>query len=214
MLEVVWTFWSLNIRRNLYRVVATTHPYLSAILSLFISYDCFDLGYKIDVFSVGNSFVTYNTVVFGFTATAIALAIAIPSPTFIKFLSGIRDKTTPFRDFLFILVWNGFVHISAFFISLPIILFGKEWELISSSPKLMKFYVFVFLWVQLYACFQFMVTTLAVYELGDLYAKYVAKEKRDEDKAGDAQEGSSPAVASSKGPEKKVRKRQPRSRNH
>ncbi|MER8696509.1 hypothetical protein NKI77_26515 [Mesorhizobium opportunistum] len=181
MIEVVWSFWSRNIRRNIYRIVATTHPYLSGIMAILIAYDYFEFGLRIKLFPAGGVFVSYDTVVFGFTATAIALAIAIPSPTFIKFLSSMKDKTTPFRDFLFILSWNGFVHISAFFISIPIIILGYDWELSADSSRFMKLYVFIFLWLQFYAAFQFMVTTLAVYELGDLYAKYVAKEKRDEE---------------------------------
>ncbi|KAB7786362.1 hypothetical protein F8B43_1763 [Methylorubrum populi] len=33
------------------------------------------------------------------------------------------------------------------------------------------------LWSQFYACFQFLVTTIGVYELGDLYANYISKNR-------------------------------------
>lgn len=135
-----------------------------------------DVG-KLNFAPIAGILVTYDTVVFGFTATAIALAIAIPSPTFIKFLSSQKDGSTPFRDFLFILAWNGFCHIFAFFITIPIFLIENP-TFTSGNFKGLNLYIFFLLWVQMYCIFQFMVTTISVYELGDLYANYVAREPR------------------------------------
>jgi len=129
--------------------------------------------------SLSSVFIPYDTVVFGFTATAIALAIAIPSERFVTFLSGIKDGSTPFRDFLFVLAWNGLVHIVAFFLFLPFVFLPAQWVLdVGGDLSWSKIYVSLMLWVQVYACFQFLVTTLGVYELADVYAAYCARERR------------------------------------
>jgi hypothetical protein len=124
----------------------------------------------------------YDTVVFGFTATAIALSIALPSERFIKFLSQIRDGTTPFRDFLFILAWNGVVHILAFFLFIPVIFMGEGISF-AATEAVSKWQIFMFfvLWMQFYSCLQFFVTTIGVYELADLYGTYCASLRRTDD---------------------------------
>jgi hypothetical protein len=176
MIETVGTFVSRNLRKQAGRVLITTHPYLSGLIA---GYLVFYSGLELKPFSLASAFLPYDTVVFGFTATAIALAIAIPSERFVTFLSGIKDGSTPFRDFLFILAWNGLVHIIAFFLFLPFVFLPQEWSVFSSRElDWSKVYVFVLLWLQVYACFQFLVTTLGVYELADLYANYCARQRQ------------------------------------
>lgn len=178
MIETVWNFGKRNCRRNASRILATTHPYLSAIIALVLVSGRFGI-HPIEVGALTTAFTTYNTVVFGFTATAIALAIAIPNPTFIRFLSKqSSDGGTPFRDFLFILAWNGVVHISAFIVILPSIIFGIEEFHPSEKIGVETVYLFALLWMQFYAVFQFLVTTISVFQLGDLYAQYVSHENR------------------------------------
>ncbi|WP_439397931.1 hypothetical protein ACRQ5Q_11885 [Bradyrhizobium sp. PMVTL-01] len=183
MIETAWTFWRKNVRKHTTRIVATTHPYLSGLLAmLVVGYS----GLTVKPFVLAGFFVPYDTVVFGFTATAVALSIALPSERFIKFLSQIRDGTTPFRDFLFILAWNGVVHILAFFMFIPVVFIGDQTSF-GPTDAVGKLQVFVFfaLWVQFYACFQFLVTTIGVYELADLYGTYCASLR----KADDANQG-------------------------
>lgn len=175
MIETVWGFFKRGVRPNLRRIVATTHPYLSGFLALSICKNWFGLEKPIKISDITVVFVTYDTVVFGFTATAIALAIAVPSTKFIEFLSSIKDGRTPFQDFLFVLVWNGFVHIFAFFMLLPPIVLGNDWSVGGTQDWVKQIYIFFMMWIQIYACFQFLVTTIGVFELGDLYAKYVSK---------------------------------------
>lgn len=172
MIETAWTFWKKNVRKHRRRILATTHPYLSGIIA-FCIVGWSDVAFK--PFVLANFFVPYDTVVFGFTATAVALSIALPSERFIKFLSQIRDGGTPFKDFLFILAWNGVVHILAFFLFIPAIFIGDGVTL-SPGTDLSSLRVFMFfvLWMQFYACFQFLVTTIGVYELADLYGTYCA----------------------------------------
>jgi hypothetical protein len=180
MIETAWTFWNKNVRKHLTRILATTHPYLSGVLSgLVVGWS----GLIIKPFVLATFFVPYNAVVFGFTATAVALSIALPSERFIKFLSQIRDGTTPFRDFLFILAWNGVVHIAAFFLFIPIIFMGDSFSFIATnvSASKLQIYVFFVLWAQFYACFQFFVTTIGIYELADLYGTYCASLRRADD---------------------------------
>ena len=175
MLDSVLTFARKNAARQWQRIFFTTHPYLSGIIAMIIAFDMFDLSITIKLSTLANAFVTYNTVVFGFTATAVALAIAIPNERFVRFLSSGSGKSTAFRDFLFVLAWNGVVHFLAFFCIIPISASGDNWMLDPMSATGMRLYFFAACWVQLYACFQFLVTTLGVYELADLYAQYVAK---------------------------------------
>ncbi|HVW55564.1 MAG TPA: hypothetical protein VHC00_07780 [Rhizobiaceae bacterium] len=158
-------------------MLATTHPYLSVCLALALVTDHLPFASALNFENISTAFVTYNTVVFGFTATAIALAIAIPNSTFIKFLSARKEIKTPYEDFLFILAWNGFVHFVSFFVLMPILFFGKEWWHNEVGNYGVKVYLFVFFSIQLYCCFQFLVTTLSIFELADLYAKFVAKDK-------------------------------------
>lgn len=177
MIETVWTFCRRGVKPNLYRILATTHPYLSGIIALSLDRNWLGLTKPVKISDVTGLFVTYDTVVFGFTATAIALAIAIPSTKFIEFLSSIRDGSTPFRDFLFILAWNGFVHIWAFILLMPPIILGNDWTAGAPNEWYTRVYIVMMLWVQMYAVFQFLVTTIGVFELGDLYAKYVSKNR-------------------------------------
>lgn len=179
MIDTAWIFWKKNVRRHSTRILATTHPYLSGLFSIWIVGFS---GLTVKPFVLAGFFVPYDTVVFGFTATAVALSIALPSERFIKFLSQIRDGTTPFKDFLFILAWNGVVHILAFFLFIPLIFIGDG---IGFGPadavgKLQVFTFFV-LWVQFYACLQFFVTTIGVYELADLYGTYCAGLRKADD---------------------------------
>lgn len=157
------------------RLYATSHPYLSGLISAGVVYYSTQDGNSLKISNITNTFVTYNTVVFGFTATAIALAIAIPSTNFIAFLSSMKEDRTPYRDFLFVLAWNGVIHIIAFFFLFPAIAFGDNWSLGPNSAKGLNLFIFLQIWIQIYACFQFLVTTIGVYELGDLYAKFVSK---------------------------------------
>lgn len=180
MIETAWIFWKRNARKHSYRIVATSHPYLSGVLAAWL------VGWSsltIKPFILAGFFVPYNAVVFGFTATAIALSIALPSERFIKFLSQIKDGSTPFKDFLFVMVWNGVVHILAFFLFIPVIFIGDA-EMLPSGSDLSPYKIFVFLllWVQLYACFQFFVTTLGIYELADVYGTYCAGLRSADDK--------------------------------
>lgn len=179
MIETLGTFVGRNLRKQAGRVLITTHPYLSGLIAAYV---VFYAGIVVRPISISAVFIPYDTVVFGFTATAIALAIAIPSERFVTFLSSIKDGSTPFRDFLFVLVWNGIVHIFSFFLFVPFIFISSEWTLESSAHLTwVKLYVFVTLWVQFYAGFQFLVTTLAVYELADLYAIYCARQRQKTD---------------------------------
>lgn len=176
MIETVGVFISRNFRRQVGRVFVTTHPYLSGVIAIGL---VFFTSLSIKPSLLYSVFFPYDTVVFGFTATAIALAIAIPSERFVTFLSGIKDGTTPFKDFLFILAWNGLVHIVAFFLFLPFVFLPADWAIDAGKEiTCARVYVFILLWVQLYACFQFLVTTLGVYELADLYASYCARQRR------------------------------------
>jgi hypothetical protein len=180
MIETAWTFWKKNVRKHSKRILGTTHPYLSGVLSALV------VGWSeltIKPFVLATFFIPYDAVVFGFTATAVALSIALPSERFIKFLSQIRDGTTPFKDFLFILAWNGVVHIVAFFLFIPIIFMGDSFSFIATaaSASKLQIYLFFVLWVQFYACFQFFVTTIGVYELADLYGTYCASLRRTDD---------------------------------
>lgn len=175
MLDSVFIFVQRNAARQWQRILFTTHPYLSGIISMIIAFDMMNLSMTIKLSTLANAFVTYNTVVFGFTATAVALAIAIPNERFVRFLSNGSSKSTAFRDFLFVLSWNGAVHFLAFFGIIPVIASGDGWILDSTSNIGMRLYFFFASWIQIYACFQFLVTTLSVYELADLYAQYVAK---------------------------------------
>ncbi|MBB5054621.1 hypothetical protein HNQ36_004628 [Afipia massiliensis] len=172
MIDTAWIFWKKNVCKHSTRIIATTHPYLSGVLAIWIV-GWSDLTLK--PFVLAGFFIPYDAVVFGFTATAVALSIALPSERFIKFLSQIKDGTTPFKDFLFILAWNGVVHILAFFLFIPIIFIGDAAVLVPGSG-ISKFQIFMFfvLWVQFYSCFQFFVTTVGVYELADLYGTYCA----------------------------------------
>jgi hypothetical protein len=179
MIETLGTFLRKNLRKQVGRIFITTHPYLSGLISGLIVFRC---GIEVKMSSVSSVFIPYDTVVFGFTATAIALAIAIPSERFVTFLSGIKDGSTPFRDFLFVLVWNGLAHILAFFAFVPFVFISPEWALGASGDLTwVSFYVFIVLWIQFYAGFQFLVTTLAVYELADLYAIYCARQRQKPD---------------------------------
>lgn len=179
MIETAWTFWRKNVRKHTRRILATTHPYLSGVVAIWII-GWSDLTLK--PFVLANFFVPYDTVVFGFTATAVALSIALPSERFIKFLSQIQDGSTPFKDFLFILAWNGVVHIFAFFLLIPAIFLGDGTALAPGTDlgplRVLMFFV---LWVQLYACLQFFVTTIGVYELADLYGTYCASLRKADD---------------------------------
>jgi hypothetical protein len=172
-------FLEKNVRKHSNKILATTHPYLSGALAAWIA---FWSGLTIKPFVLAGFFIPYDTVVFGFTATAVALSIALPSERFIKFLSQIKDGTTPFRDFLFILAWNGVVHILAFFLFIPII-FADASVSFAATEAASKLQVFMFfaLWMQFYACLQFFVTTIGVYELADLYGTYCAGLRRADD---------------------------------
>lgn len=175
MIETLGTFISRNFRKQFRRVFITTHPYLSGIIAIWLAY-CSTL--EIRPVALSAIFLPYDTVVFGFTATAIALAIAIPSERFITFLSGIQDGSTPFRDFLFVLAWNGLVHIFSFLSFLPFVFVDNDWSLRADSSSAARLYVAAVLWIQFYSCLQFLVTTLGVYELADLYANYCARERK------------------------------------
>ena len=177
MIETLWSFYKRGMRGFGIRLIATTHPYLSGCIALWVCYYSYHTPKTIKISTFLSTFVTYDTVVFGFTATAIALAIAIPSTTFLAFLSSERNGRSAFRDFLFILAWNGVVHILAFFILFPAILVGEEWAVDDKSNWSMWIYFYVLLWSQLYACMQFLVTTIGVHEMGDLYATYITKNK-------------------------------------
>jgi hypothetical protein len=179
MIDTAWIFWKKNVRRHSTRILATTHPYLSGLFAIWVvAYS----GLPVKPFVLAGFFVPYDTVVFGFTATAVALSIALPSERFIKFLSQIKDGTTPFKDFLFILAWNGVVHILAFFLFIPIIILGDG---IGFGPAdafgKLQFFMLLVLWIQFYACLQFFVTTIGVYELADLYGTYCAGLRKTDD---------------------------------
>jgi|SRR5581483_430608 len=174
MIDTLWIFGKRHLRKHITRIVATTHPYLSGIVAFWL---VLYSGLEIKPYALAGFFVPYDTVVFGFTATAIALAIAIPSTHFILFLSAKKENSTAFRDFLFVLIWNGLVHVFAFFLFVPF-LFLERWVLTSSpEPTPSHVLIFCLMWLQLYACAQFLVTTITVFELADLYALHAARER-------------------------------------
>jgi hypothetical protein len=177
MINTLWIFAKKNVWGHRRIILQTTHPYLSGIVAFLLT---FHSALTIKPYALAGFFLPYDTVVFGFTATAIALAIAIPSRYFILFLSENKENSTAFRDFIFVLVWNGSVHILSFFMFLPFIFMGDSWTLQSSQEVgISRVYVFVMLWLQFYSCIQFFVTTIAVFQLADLYAQFAAKRKRD-----------------------------------
>lgn len=179
MIETAWVFWKKNVRKHSARILGTTHPYLSGILAAWIVWKS---TLEIKPLVLAGFFIPYDSVVFGFTATAVALSIALPSERFIKFLSQIKDGSTPFKDFLFILAWNGIVHIWAFFLFIPIIFTGEATALAPNSDfNKIQVYLFFVIWMQFYACFQFFVTTIGVYELADLYGTYCAGLRKSDD---------------------------------
>jgi hypothetical protein len=182
MIDTLWIFAKRNVRKHLRIILQTTHPYLSGLIAVYL---VFLSGFEIRPYALAGFFLPYNTVVFGFTATAIALAIAIPSTHFILFLSEKKENSTAFRDFLFMLVWNGCVHIISLYLFLPFIFLGDHWVFQpDSGTNGARIYICTLLWAQFYSCFQFLVTTIGVFELADLYAQFSAKRRNEKDASG------------------------------
>lgn len=66
---------------------------------------------------------------------------------------------------------------------IPFIFLGDETVLKAGlEPVGLRIFLFFALWVQFYACLQFMVTTIGVYELADLYGNYCASLRKAEDR--------------------------------
>jgi hypothetical protein len=78
------------------------------------------------------------------------------------------------------LAWNGVVHILAFFLFIPIFFLGDV-TVASDAVSKLQVYMVLLLWMQFYACFQFLVTTIGVYELADLYGTYCAGLRKTDD---------------------------------
>jgi hypothetical protein len=178
MIDTLWIFARRNVSKHAALILQTTHPYLSGLLSFYLVYIS---NRDLRPYGLAGFFTPYDTIVFGFTATAIALAIAIPSRHFILFLSDKGENSTAYRDFLFVLAWNGCAHIFAFFLFIPFIFLGDHWVYSpANASNMSRFYVLMLLWIQFYSCFQFLVTTIAIFELADLYAQFSARERREQ----------------------------------
>ena len=163
MIETLWIYGKKNVWQHARIIVATFHPYLSGVMAACLMMYS---GFLVKPFILAGFFVPYDTVVFGFTATAIALSIAIPSEKFIRFLSEEKGHSTAFRDFLFVLVWNGTIHIVSFILFIPFIFIGETQVIIFDGHYSVAFvYLFLVLWLQFYSCFQFLVTTINVFHL-------------------------------------------------
>lgn len=183
MIDAVGAYFYRHVWRNAGRILQTSHPYLAGVLAVLTIYPSNPLCLS-DV-TIGNlsafSF-TYNTVIFGFAIAALALAVAIPNDRFLAFLSQRNSEgQSPYRDLVFIFSWTGVVHSVAFFVALvTLMLYGQDHKLAGQSRggwgyALLGLYVFL----QLYAFFQFIVTIISAFELADLYAQFLSRRTND-----------------------------------
>lgn len=160
------------------RIIATTHIFLGPILSLLLVFDWINLGITFKYSVIANVFLTYDTVVFGFTPTALAVALAIPNSDFLQFVSSPAGKgSTPFRDFVFALTWNGVMHAISFAIVLISLFMFKEdfvFQPASMSIGAKSFFAILF-GVQFYSAFQFIVTLITLWQISDLYVNFISR---------------------------------------
>jgi hypothetical protein len=182
MLDALLPYLGQVLTRHTRRIFATTHPYLALSVPLFvIPWFGDDLG--LSALKIGDTITasaTYNTVIFGFCAAATALVLAIPNERFLQFISTRAGSTTPFRDIIFVFSWTGVVHWIAFALSLLCLVFYGNDAIIkitSSTSHEYKLFM-IYATAQIYAFLQFLVTMIAVYEVGDLYGKFLQTQNR------------------------------------
>jgi hypothetical protein len=131
MIDTLWILSKKHLPRNARRILGTVHPYLSGIIALSLANDYPNNNFNTLTFdNITTIFLTYNTVAFGFSLTAIAICLSTSSQKFINFVS-----TGPaFRDSLFVFCWNALIHfICIIVIILSILYIGLDRKLITEN---------------------------------------------------------------------------------
>jgi hypothetical protein len=192
MFGALWHFWRFYASLQWRRVVLNLQIPTCAVIAAAIAWNPYSLERAISE-SVVSQMVNYNFMAFGFTVAALTIVFAIPGTKFQDYMFERAEKFPergqgPWEDALFIMVWNGVVH----FIGLGTAVFTLANCFDSSSGEAEAIFAFsghpnaeifgLFLFFQLYAACQFLMTLLSSYFFCASYvrdSRRAWKEKRD-----------------------------------
>ncbi len=166
-----------DVRPRIHRIFFTAHPWLSAVLSLSAARGYFPFAADVKFFDVAGALLTYNTVVIGFCVSAMAICFTF-SKRFSKLLCMVKDESTGFssyRDLVFVFSWTSLAHTIASIVVLFLYFFVGNFVFEEMVRNGFSWVVFVFLSVELYCIFQFLVTVITVHQAANIYA--MASEK-------------------------------------
>lgn len=173
MFGTLWHFFKFYAAPEWRRVVLNLQIPVCAVLAWLVARHPYSLERSMSE-SVVAQMVNYNFMAFGFTIAALTIVFAIPGTRFQDYMFERAEKNPdkgrgPWEDALFIMAWNGVVHfiglVSAVFVlancfqnidgnNAPVFLFSGDANVAAFS---------LFLFVQLYAVCQFLMTMLSSY---------------------------------------------------
>lgn len=189
MFGTLWHFWKFYASPQWRRIFLNLQIPACAGLATFLASRPYSLERALSE-SVISQMVSYNFMAFGFTIAALTIVFAIPGTRFQHYMFERAEKHPekgrgPWEDALFIMAWNGLVHfvglISAAFTlancfdatsgdAKPIFAFDGH-------PNVELFGLFLF--VQMYAVCQFLMTLLSSYFFCASYVRDSRREWKD-----------------------------------
>ena len=173
------TYFARHVVKRLSRILIAAHPYIAMLAAYILVFKGQDYDIpKLALGSFSSKAISYNTVVFGFCVTAIALIIAIPNSNFLYFVA--RNREDAYRDLAFVFSWTGVVHWLAFVTDIySFVVYGSECNMLSDHTTPYKSaWLFFVVSLQIYAVLQFLVNLIATFEIADLYGMWLVAESR------------------------------------
>lgn len=176
MIDSLWTYFSEEVVPRYSRIFFTSHPWVSATVSLSVTAGLAPIAEKTKFFEIASPLLTYDTVVIGFCVTAMAICFSF-SKRFSSVLCKIKiGKFSAYEDLIFVFSWTSMIHMFSSLIIIVMYAMTGDFNIYDVVQGGFSFQVFIFVFVQLYSILQFFVTIVTVHQVAKLYAKQVSIE--------------------------------------
>ena len=175
----VFLYLSICTKLHWRKIAFSANPYIALIIALLFAIQPDQLSiHPYNIKDITNVTTNYNLVILGFSITAIALVIAIPSPEFLQFIANEKVKgNSPYRDLIFVISWTSFLHLMSFMLSIFFIFYlGGEFVFVfDGSITALYITSWIYLFFQTYSILQLVNVVIATFFLADLYAQHLAQ---------------------------------------
>lgn len=178
MIDSAYSYIRDEIAPRYHRVLFTTHPWLSAVISLTLTNGVPEFHKDVKLSALVFYISTYSSLAIGFCVTGMTVCFAL-SERYIKFLSKSKDITgkDALDDLIFVFSWTAIINVIEISYSIFLYMFVGDVTLKVWISQNFKISAFFLLFIVIYSFLQFFVAVITVSQSVLMYKIMINKNK-------------------------------------